>query len=37
MNNDNLNFISNNVKEIHKSEKRIKIIEYLKIVYLPKD
>ena len=30
MNSDNLNFISNNVKEIQKSEKRIKIFKYLK-------
>ena len=30
MNSDNLTFISNNVKRIQKSEKRIKIFEYLK-------
>ena len=30
MNSDNLNFISNNAKGIQKSEKRIKIFEYLK-------
>ena len=30
MNSDNLKFISNNVKGIRKSEKRIKIFEYLK-------
>ena len=30
MNSDNLKFISNNVKEIQKSKKRIKIFEYLK-------
>ena len=30
MNSDNLKFISNNVKRIQKSEKRIKIFEYLK-------
>ena len=30
MNSDNLKFISNNVKGIQKSEKRIKIFEYLK-------
>ena len=30
MNCDNLKFISNNVKGIQKSEKRIKIFEYLK-------
>ena len=30
MNSDNLKFILNNVKEIQKSEKRIKIFEYLK-------
>ena len=29
MNSDNLKFISNNVKGIQKSEKRIKIFEYL--------
>ena len=32
MNSDNLKFISNNVKGIQKSEKRIKIFEYLKNV-----
>ena len=30
MNSDNLKFISNNVRGIQKSEKRIKIFEYLK-------
>ena len=30
MNSDNLKFISNNVKGIQKSEKRIKIFEFLK-------
>ena len=30
MNSDNLKFASNNVKGIQKSEKRIKILEYLK-------
>ena len=30
MNSDNFKFISNNVKGIQKSEKRIKIFEYLK-------
>ena len=30
MNSDNLQFISNNVKRIQKSEKSIKIFEYLK-------
>ena len=30
MNSDNLKFISNNVKGIQKSEKKIKIFEYLK-------
>ena len=30
MNSDNLKFISNNVKGIQKSEKRIKIFDYLK-------
>ena len=35
MNSDNLKFISNNVKGIQKSEKRIKIFEYLKNSIFP--
>ena len=37
MNSDNLKFISNNVKGMQISEKRIKIFEYLKVTYLPTD
>ena len=35
MNNNNLNFISNNVKEIQNSEKNINLFEFLKMVHLP--
>ena len=38
MNSNNSKFLSDNVKRIQKTEKRIKIFEYLKIlVYLPMD